>query len=59
MSAKRLSERVAVVTRSFQNVEVLAALRKLTHEDFGYDKRTWLLWWSSHKSVPKAPAAQK
>lgn len=39
-----------VVTQPHQNVEVLAALRKLTGEDFGYDKRTWKLWWTSRRS---------
>ena len=43
-------QRTAVVTRTHQNVEVLAALRKLTSEDFGYDKRTWKLWWTSRRS---------
>lgn len=29
------------------NVEVLDALRTLTQQDFGYDKRAWRLWWQS------------
>ncbi|MFO0917569.1 MAG: HEAT repeat domain-containing protein [Planctomycetaceae bacterium] len=32
-----------------QNPEVLAALQKLTGKDFGYDQRTWHLWWAAEK----------
>lgn len=42
-----ISERIQVTQRPHQNVEVLAALRKLTNENFGYDQRTWKLWWTS------------
>ncbi len=35
------------IRRPVQNAEVLEALRKLTSEDFGYDKRAWRLWWQS------------
>lgn len=52
-------ERTVLVTREFQNTEVLAALRKLTHEDFGYDKRTWTLWWTANRSNLKSGAVQK
>ncbi len=30
-----------------QNSEVLDALRMLSRQDFGYDKRAWRLWWQS------------
>lgn len=30
-----------------QNAEVLDALRALSHQDFGYDKRAWRLWWQA------------
>jgi hypothetical protein len=33
-----------VVTYNYQNVEVLAALTKLTSEDFGYDANLWRRW---------------
>ncbi|MCH7988122.1 MAG: HEAT repeat domain-containing protein [Planctomycetes bacterium] len=36
--------RVVRVKRTYQNSEVLAALKKLTGQSFGYDKRTWRLW---------------
>ena len=52
-------ERTVLVTRQFQNTEVLAALRKLTREDFGYDKRTWMLWWTAHRAELKSGQASK
>ena len=33
-----------------KNGEVLSALRKLAGEDFGYDERTWRLWWIARKN---------
>lgn len=32
------------------NSDVLAALGKLTQQNFGYDKRTWSLWWAAEKN---------
>lgn len=29
------------------NTESLEALRSLAHQDFGYDKRAWRLWWQA------------
>ncbi len=45
-------ERMRVVTIKYehQNAEVLAALQKLSGESFGYDKRSWNLWWTSKKN---------
>lgn len=37
------------VRRSQQNLEVLDALRKLTDQDFSYDKRAWRLWWDTQR----------
>lgn len=34
-----------------QNPEVLTALQKLTEADFGYNQRSWKLWWLSQKKV--------
>lgn len=52
-------EKIVLVTRQFQNTEVLGALRKLTREDFGYDKRTWMLWWTAHRAELKSGAPLK
>ena len=37
------------------NAESLAALGKLTQQNFGYDKRTWHLWWAAEKNASGAP----
>jgi hypothetical protein len=29
------------------NAEALEALRTLSHQDFGFDKRAWRLWWQA------------
>jgi len=42
--------RVVTVTMEHQNAEVLTALQKLTGKNFGYDKRTWHLWWAAEKN---------
>lgn len=41
--------KVVLVRVEHQNADVRAALQKLTNEDFGYDERLWLLWWSAKK----------
>jgi hypothetical protein len=43
-------KRKMVVKRDHQNAEVLTALRRITGKDFGYDERTWELWWNAEKS---------
>jgi len=45
--SQNLTSRWIVVQQEQQNLQVLVALRKLTNEDFGYDERTWQLWWSA------------
>jgi len=32
------------------NPDVLSALQKITKRDFGYDERTWHLWWAAEKT---------
>ena len=42
----RLSRpRLKAVKVKAKNEPVLAALRKLSGEDFGYDRAAWLRWW--------------
>ncbi|MDZ4684341.1 MAG: HEAT repeat domain-containing protein [Planctomycetaceae bacterium] len=41
--------RTVVVRKEHQNAEALAALQTLTGEDYGYDERTWRLWWAAKK----------
>ncbi len=38
------------VKADVRNTEVHTALVKLTGQDFGYNERTWTLWWASRKS---------
>ena len=42
--------KVVTITRDQKNREVLAALTKLTGENFGYNKRDWRLWWTAKKA---------
>lgn len=43
--------RTVQVTQDHENIEVLTALKKITGQDFSYDKRTWRLWWTTHHSA--------
>jgi hypothetical protein len=43
-------KRLVTVRVEQQNVEVLDALSKLTHQNFGYDRRTWILWLTAQKN---------
>lgn len=43
-------KKMVTVRVEHQNAEVLKALEKLTDKNFGFDKRTWNLWWSAEKN---------
>ncbi len=43
--------RTVTVQVSQRNQEVLTALQKITGQDFGYDERTWKLWWAAHSNA--------
>ena len=30
---------------------MLASVQKITKRDFGYDERTWHLWWAAEKTA--------
>lgn len=53
-SESPVTRKVAIVRVEHRNAEVLAALESLTDKDFGYDKRTWGLWWAAEKNQGKA-----
>jgi hypothetical protein len=38
------------VKRAEQNPEVRETLKQLTGQDFGYDQRTWHLWWAAQQT---------
>jgi hypothetical protein len=42
--------KVIPISVNQENPEVLAALRKITGETFGYDERTWRLWLAAKKN---------
>lgn len=55
--ASQLSWRVVTISHDHQNSEALAALQELTGTDYGYDERTWHLWWASQNhqnALPKS-----
>jgi hypothetical protein len=47
-----------VVTFTYRNVEVLAALEKMTGQDFGYDINSWRRWVSREFNPTPKPARQ-
>jgi len=53
----RLPTKLVTRRRGLQNVEVLTTLQELTGQSFGYDARSWSLWWASHKSSASPSAA--
>lgn len=42
---KSVQTQLVNVTRELQNAEVLAALKEITQEDFGFNKPRWRSWW--------------
>jgi hypothetical protein len=50
--------KTVVVTVNQSNQEVLATLQKLTGQNFGFDERTWRLWWAAEKHGA-APGGKK
>ena len=49
-------KKLVTVRVEHYNEEVLVALGKLTQQNFGYDKRTWHLWWAAEKNQGSKPA---
>jgi len=47
-----------VVPFTYRNVEVLAALQKMTGEDFGYDESAWRNW-IAHKFNPNPKPSRR
>ncbi|MCA8995338.1 MAG: HEAT repeat domain-containing protein [Planctomycetaceae bacterium] len=41
--------KTVTVRVTVKNTDVLGALQKLTGQDFGYDERAWLQWWTVKK----------
>ncbi|MBX3439560.1 MAG: HEAT repeat domain-containing protein [Planctomycetaceae bacterium] len=47
-----------IIKRREENMEVLGALKNLTGQDYGFDQRSWGLWWAASQNganVGKSP----
>lgn len=51
LKSKPVRTKVINVTRDHQNPEVLTALKRITGQSYGYDKRSWHLWVASTKTA--------
>ncbi len=43
--------RTVTVKSDFRNTQVLAALKQLTKQDYGYDQRDWQRWWTIYRAA--------
>lgn len=43
--------RTVTVKSDFRNTHVLAALKQLTQQDYGYDQRDWQRWWAIYRAA--------
>lgn len=50
LSQPPVQTRLVTLSVNEENPEVLAALQKITGESFGFDERTWRLWWAAKKN---------
>ena len=50
-SAATAPKKLVLVKVDHWNQDVLASLQKITKRDFGYDERTWHLWWAAEKTA--------
>jgi len=48
--APTVPRKMVIVTVNQPNQEVLSTLQKLTNQNFGFDERTWRLWWAAEKN---------
>lgn len=45
-----VQRKTVTVTVNQSNQESLTTLQKLTNQNFGFDERTWRIWWSAEKT---------
>ena len=56
-SGRPKRKKLVTVFYEHSNEEILSALQRITGQDFGYDERTWKLWWNAKKAgLVKPPA---
>ncbi|MEK6263148.1 MAG: hypothetical protein AABP62_31610, partial [Planctomycetota bacterium] len=48
---RNLPKKMVLVKVDHWNQDVLSTLQKITKRDFGYDERTWHLWWAAEKTA--------
>lgn len=46
----KVQMRTVSIKHAHQNESVLLALQKITKQNFGYNERTWRLWWASEQN---------
>ena len=50
-TSPNIPKKTVLVKVDHWNQDVLASLQKITKRDFGYDERTWHLWWVAEKTA--------
>ena len=50
-TSPNIPKKTVLVKVDHWNQDVLASLQKITKRDFGYDERTWHLWWTAEKTA--------
>jgi hypothetical protein len=54
-----VQKKTIVVTVNQPNQDALTTLQKLTGQNFGFDERTWRLWWAAEKNAGGAAKPAK
>ena len=54
-----MPRKTVVVTVNQPNQEALSTLQKLTGQNYGFDERTWRLWWAAEKNTGGGAHAKK
>ena len=55
----QIPRKTTVMTVNVPNHDTLTTLQKLTGQNFGFDERTWRLWWAAEKHVATGPNLKK
>ena len=55
----QIPRKTTVMTVNVPNHDTLTTLQKLTAQNFGFDERTWRLWWAAEKHAAAGPNPKK
>ncbi len=55
----QIPRKTTVMTVNVPNHDTLTTLQKLTGQNFGFDERTWRLWWAAEKHAASGPNPKK